>query len=79
MLRNYIAELLRAETFDEIEDVCRRYPKYAPNGLTDGIRHGIIMVKRGYMRDGKGWQSKTALYRCFTLTALAEERGNSHV
>lgn len=75
MLRNYIAELLHAETFAEMDDVCRRYPKYAPNGLTDGIRHGIIMVKRGYMRDGKGWQSKTALYRCFTLTALAEERG----
>lgn len=79
MLRNYIAELLHAETFAEMDDVCRRYLKYAPNGLTDGIRHGIIMVKRGYMRDGKGWQSKIALYRCFTLTALAEERGNNHV
>lgn len=63
MLRNYITELLHAQTFAEMDDVCRRYPKYAPNGLTDG----------------KGWQSKTALYRCFTLTALAEERGNKHV
>jgi hypothetical protein len=79
MLRNYIAELLRVDTFAEMEDVCRRYPKYAPKGLTDGIRHFIIIAKRDYMRQGKDWMSKTASFRWRTLTARAEERGNKHV